>query len=48
MATGFSVSLKKIIDELSLYPVFMPNDPEEIMITNIDISRPGLLLTGFF
>ena len=48
MATEFSVALKKIIDELSLTAVFMPRDPEEIQITNIDISRPGLQLIGFF
>lgn len=48
MATEFSVALKKIIDELALNAVFMPSDPEEILITNFDISRPGLQLTGFF
>lgn len=48
MATEFSVALKKIINELSLKSIFMPSDPEEIKITNIDISRPGLQLTGFF
>ncbi len=48
MATDFSVSLKKIIDELSLTPLYMPKEPEEIMITNSNISRPGLQLTGYF
>ncbi len=48
MASGFTVSLKKIIDHLSLNPLYMPTDPEEIMISNSDISRPGLQLTGFF
>ena len=48
MATDFSVALKKIIDEVSLKSIFMPSDPSEIMITSVDISRPGLQLTGFF
>ncbi len=48
MATEYSVELKKIIDELSLQSIFMPTDPSEIKITSIDISRPGLQLTGFF
>ena len=48
MATEYSVSLKRIIDELSLTPIFMPKEPEDIMIVNNNISRPGLQLTGFF
>lgn len=48
MAGDYSVSLKKIIDELSLKSIFMPSEPDEIMINSIDINRPGLQLTGFF
>lgn len=48
MAEEFTVSLKKIIDELSLKSLYMPSDPEKILISSIDISRPGLQLTGFF
>ncbi len=48
MAAEFSVSLKKLIDTLSLKPLYMPFEPEEIMITNSNINRPGLQLTGFF
>lgn len=47
MATEFSVSLKKIIDELSLTPLYMPEDPANLKIVNNNISRPGLQLTGF-
>ena len=32
----FQYPFKKIIDELSLEPLYMPSDPEEIMITNSD------------
>ncbi len=48
MAGDYSVSLKKIIDELSLKSIFMPSEPDKIMISSIDINRPGLQLTGFF
>ena len=48
MAADFSVSIKKIIDELSLIPIYMPSDPEELFITNYSVSRPGLQLTGYF
>ena len=47
MATEYSVSLKKLIDNLSLKPLYMPFEPEEIMITNSNIRRPGLQLTGY-
>ena len=47
MGQKFSVSLSKIIKELSLTVAYMPNDPEEIKIFSKDITRPGLELTGF-
>ena len=47
MEQKFSVSLSKIIKELSLTVAYMPNDPEEIKIFSKDITRPGLELTGF-
>ncbi len=43
MAVEYSVTLKKIIDDLSLSPLYMP-----IRIINSNISRPGLMLTGYF
>ena len=48
MATGFSVPIQHIIDELSLEPIYMPGNPEELMITSYSVSRPGLPLTGYF
>ena len=48
MATEYSVSIKKIIDELSLEPVYMPSDPENLFIKNSSVSRPGLQLSGYF
>ena len=47
MPANFSVSLKKIIDELSLEQQYMPKNPEEVMISSTDIDRPGVELAGF-
>ncbi len=47
MSIEFSVSLKKIIKETALDTFYMPSDPEEILITSMDIERPGLQLTGY-
>lgn len=47
MLTAFSVSLKSIINELSLNPLYMPKNPENINISSSDVNRPGLELTGF-
>ncbi len=47
METKFSVSLKKIIDELDLTVAYMPSSPEDISVSSKDITRPGLELTGF-
>lgn len=48
MNSDFSVSLNKIVDELSLKVYFTPKPVEEIMISSTDINRPGLELTGYF
>ncbi len=48
MAVEYSVSLEKIMKDLSLTPLYMPVESSEIMITNNNISRPGLQLTGYF
>ena len=48
MAEKYSVSLQKVIDELKLRVVYTPREPENIMISNNDINRPGLQLTGFY
>ena len=47
MSTAYSVSLAKIINEVSLEPVYIPEDPEDIMISSPDISKAGLELHGF-
>lgn len=44
----FKVSLANIIDEFSLQILFMPNVPDNILISTKEICRLGLELTGFF
>ena len=43
-----SVSLDKIIDEMKLKPVYLPDDPKNIMISSSEITRPAFPLAGFF
>ncbi len=47
MAQNFSVSMSKIIKELSLEKILMPRDPDTIMIESAEVNRPGVELTGF-
>lgn len=48
MSNNFSVSLTNIINSMGLNIAFMPNDPDKILISEKDINRLGLELTGFF
>ncbi len=48
MKSNFSVSLSKIIKEFSLEIVFLPDNPEKLMINNVEVNRPGLQLTGYY
>lgn len=48
MSIEFSIPLSKIVDELSLEKVFIPDDYEDIRISTCEINRPGLELTGYF
>lgn len=48
MAAEYSVDLARIIKEFSLETIYLPAEPEEILITNNDINRPGLQLGGYY
>lgn len=48
MATKYSVSLKKLIDEFNLTPLYLPENDENILISTTEVNRPGLHLSGFF
>ena len=44
----FRVSLSKVMQELSLDVINMCGDPDKIMISSMDVNRPGLELIRFF
>lgn len=48
MEGKFTVELTKIVKEFSLETIFLPENPEKILISCTDINRPGLQLGGFF
>ena len=43
----YTISLAALIEELSLLPVYLPDEAESIMISNTEVDRPGLALSGF-
>jgi len=45
---GFTVALSSIIEETALEIVYMPGKPEEVLLSCIDVNRPGLQLGGYF
>lgn len=48
MHTNFTISLAKIISELSLETLYIPSKAEDIMIKSTEINRPGIQLAGFY
>ena len=48
MEENYSVSLSKIIDEFKLETIYLPDLPEDIMISCSRVNRPGLQLVGFY
>ena len=48
MTNKFTVSLQKIIDEFKLDELYLPKAAEEIMISENEVSRPGLQLMNFY
>ena len=48
MHTNFTVSLEKIIKELSLETLYLPCKADEILIKSAEINRPGIQLAGFY
>ena len=47
MHEQYSIPLSDLIKEFKLETVYLPGDPEELMISNPEVHRPGLALTGF-
>ncbi len=46
MENKHTISLRKLISEFSFEEIYMPE--EEVLISNPDVSRPGLALSGYF
>ena len=44
----YSVKLSKIIDDFKLETVYLPDLPENILITCARVNRPGLQMVGFY
>ena len=44
----YSVPLSKIINDRAFETVYLPDLPENIMISNAGINRPGLQFAGFY
>lgn len=48
MERKFTVSLSRIIDEFSLETLNMPENEGDILISNTELNRPGLQLSGYY
>ena len=48
MRAEYTVSLNKLIEDFSLEILNMPTSTDEILISSVDVNRPGLPLAGFF
>ena len=48
MVTEYSVELSRIIKEFSLETIYLPTSPEEHLIRNNDVNRPGLQFGGYY
>ena len=44
----YSVQLSKIIDEFKLETIYLPDLPENILVTCTGVNRPGLQMVGFY
>ncbi len=48
MEKQYTVTLEKIIKELALEAIFMPENAEQRTVGSAEINRPGLALSGYF
>ena len=47
MAAKYTISLKKIIEVIGFDIEYTPVEPSEILVSSLEINRPGLMLSGF-
>ena len=48
MHEQYSIPLSAVIDNFKLEPIYLPGEADSIMLSNPEVNRPGLALTGFF
>ena len=48
MEQSYSIKLNKLITDIELAEVYLPENSDGIEITSPEVERPGLALTGFF
>ena len=48
MEDSYSVKLSKIIDEFKLETLYLPDLPENILVSCSRVNRPGLQMVGFY
>ena len=44
----YSIPLSELVAEFSMQPIYLPDNAENIIISNTEVNRPGLALAGFF
>ena len=44
----YGVKLSEIIDEFKLETIYLPDLPENILVTSTGVNRPGLQMVGFY
>ncbi len=48
MEQTYSIKLSKLIKDIGLSEIYLPENADGIELTSPDVERPGLALTGFF
>ena len=48
MEQTYSIKLSKLIKDIGLKEIYLPDNADSIELTSPDVERPGLALTGFF
>ena len=47
MKSQYTIPLKNLINEFHLEELYMPTDPEQIMVASTEVDRPGLAIAGY-
>ena len=48
MKSPFTVSLAKILKDFTLDKMYLPDDPENIQFSSVEVNRPGLQFSGYY